>query len=318
MKKNRWPILRRIFKYTSSLIFIFEKKFIKKYGGFTPQYNPVFIVGAPRTGTTILYQIITNYLDVLYIDNLINLARDNLYFGFWLSNKIFKNKPHNSYKSVYGNTSSEGLHAPSEAGPFWYRWVPYDKIYLESNDIPDRKIDEIRNNIYSIVNRYNKIFIFKNNYTSQRLKLIKKITPEAKFIFIKRNPLYTAQSIILAREGVNADKNKWWSIKTRNYEELKDLTYIEQVVKQIYYIEKQIMTDIKLFNQQNLLIINYDEIVNQDLLLKKLWNFIGEAGRRKSYVKPKIYFNEKQKIENEIFENLKKEVSKYDWENYNY
>jgi hypothetical protein len=316
MKKNRWPVLRRIFKYSSPFIFLFEKKFIKKYGSSAPGYNPVFIIGAPRTGSTILYQMITNYLDVLYIDNLISLARDNLYFGFWLSNKIFKDKPHNSYKSEYGSTSSEGLHAPSEAGQFWYRWIPPGKIYLESDDIPDKKINEIRNNIYSIIKRYNKILIIKNNYTSQRLKLIKKVAPEAKFIFIKRNPLFAAQSIILTRQSIYGDKSIWWSIKPKNYEEIKDLAYLEQVVKQIYYIEKQIITDVKLFRQNNLLIVNYKEILTQDILLEKIQNFIGEAPIRKSFVKTKIYFSEKQKVENTIFENLKNEVSKYDWENY--
>jgi len=316
MKNYRWSILRRIFKYSSPFISCFEKKFINKYGSITPKNNPVFIIGAPRTGSTILYQMITNYFDVLYIDNLISLARDNLYFGFWLSNKIFRDKPHNSYKSEYGNTSSEGLHAPSEAGQFWYRWIPPGKIYLESNDISDKKINKVRNNIYSIINRYNKIFIIKNNFTSQRLKLIKEVAPEAKFIFIKRNPLFAAQSIILTRQSIYGEKNKWWSIKPRNYEEIKDLTYVEQVVKQIYYIEKQIVTDIKLFKQHNLLIVNYDEILTQDILLEKIQNFIGEAPIRKSFVKTKIYFSEKQKVENDLFENLKKEVSKYDWENY--
>jgi hypothetical protein len=318
MKYNRWPILRRIFKYSSPFISLFEKKFINKYGRLTPRYNPVFILGAPRTGSTILYQMITNYLDVLYIDNLINLTRNNLYFGFWLSNKIFKNKPHNSYKSEYGNTTSEGLHAPSEAGPFWYRWISPNKIYLESGEIPDKKINEIRNNIFSVINRYNKILIIKNNFTSQRLKLIKEIAPEAKFIFIKRNPLFAAQSIILTRQKVYGERNRWWSIKPKNYEELKDLTFIEQVVKQIYYIEKQIVTDIKLFRQQNLLTVNYDEILNRDLLLKKIQNFIGATPIRKSFLKTKIYFSEEQKIENGIFEDLKKEVSKYDWINYKY
>ncbi len=316
MKNNRWLILRRILKYSSPFIFLFEKKYINRYGSLTPDYHPVFIIGAPRTGSTILYQMITNYLDVLYIDNLISLARDNLFFGFWLSNRIFKDKPHNSSESKYGNTSSEGLHAPSEAGQFWYRWIPPGKIYLNSDDIPDKKVEEIKKNIYSIINRYNKTFIIKNNYTSQRLKLIKKVAPQSKFIFIKRNPLFAAQSIVLTRQSIYGEKNIWWSIKPKNYEEIKDLTYIEQVVKQIYYIEKQIITDIKLFKPHNLLTVNYDEILNQDILIKKIQNFIGEAPVRKSFVKTGIHFSEKQKVEDNIFEALKKEVTKYDWENY--
>jgi hypothetical protein len=29
------------------------------------------MIGAPRTGSTILYQSLTNYFDLLYIDNLV-------------------------------------------------------------------------------------------------------------------------------------------------------------------------------------------------------------------------------------------------------
>ena len=117
-------LLRRLFKYTSPLISIFEKSKINKYGAKTSKIPPIFIVGAPRTGSTIVYQLITQYFDTIYFNNLVHLARENTYFGFWLSNKFFKENPHNSFKSNHGDTLTGGLHAPSEGGQIWQKWLP--------------------------------------------------------------------------------------------------------------------------------------------------------------------------------------------------
>ena len=84
----KWSTLRRVLKYSRPIISIFESLKIKKYATKEPEYQPVFIIGSPRSGSTILYQLITNYLDVLYVDNLINLSRGNLFFGFWQADPI--------------------------------------------------------------------------------------------------------------------------------------------------------------------------------------------------------------------------------------
>ena len=85
---------------------------------------PVFIIGAPRTGSTFLYQSITNSLDVAYIDNLVELFYDSFCAGFFISKALYGNKPHNNFVSYHGNTRRlGGLHAPSECGAFWYRWL---------------------------------------------------------------------------------------------------------------------------------------------------------------------------------------------------
>jgi len=315
MKIKYW-ILRRLFKYTSPLISIFEKSKVNKYSNKVSEKQAIFILGAPRTGSTILYQLLTQYFDLQYFDNLNHLANENVYFGSWLSSKIFKGKPHNCFKSKHGRTIDGGLHAPTEGGQIWQRWLPSYDNYLDVETVSDKQIILIRKNIYSLINRYNKPLIIKNNYNSLRLKLIKKFSPNAKFIFIKRDPLYTAQSIIIARENIYNDRSMWWSIKPSNYMEIGQLSYVEQVVKQIYYIEKQIHIELKMFDLNNILVINYNDLNNQKEFLDTTKKFLKNVKVRENIDLQEIRISKKNKLEEEIIKDLKKEIQKYDWENY--
>ena len=69
--------------FFSPIIALWEKPKAAEYANKPLMHQPVFIIGAPRTGSTILYQGLTNYIDVLYIDNLTSRLYKNFFFGIW-------------------------------------------------------------------------------------------------------------------------------------------------------------------------------------------------------------------------------------------
>ena len=146
----------------SPIIKKWESKRIKKYANQPLKHQPVFIIGAPRTGSTILYQALTNQLDVLYVDNLTCKLYGNLFFGFRLSNKLFKQKAHNCFKSNHGDTSVCGFHAPSECGEFWYRWLPRDRHFIDYDDMTNEMVMQIRDEITAVTNYLDKHLVIKN------------------------------------------------------------------------------------------------------------------------------------------------------------
>jgi hypothetical protein len=313
----RWSTLRRIFKYTSPILKALEKPILRKYGQDNPAHPAVFIIGAPRTGSTIFYELVTNIYDVLYISNLNYLGFRNLFFSFWLSNSLFKNKPHNYFASSLGRTFDGGLKAPHEGDRFWYQFIPKGIHYLELEDVKMKKVKKIKRIINAIIHKYNKLFVFKSMPAGLRLKIVKKLFPDAKFIFIKRNPVFVAQSIIKARIKYHGDENSWWSIKPKNYNEIKDDKYYRQVVKQIYYIEKQIEEDKALFPSKNFLTVSYEELVQDlDQTLNKVESFLGYDFKRDNYCIPNLKLSNRIRIDKEIFEKIEKEVQNYDWVNY--
>ena len=313
----KWWYIRRPLKWLSPLISIFEKQKINKYGSQPSEYSPVFIIGVPRSGTTILYQLVTQFLNVAYFNNFVNLSRENLYFGYWLSQKIFKGEFHNSYVSDYGNTKESGLTAPSEIGNFWYRWISQNKIYINENDLTIDEKQEIYNNFTSIINKYNQPLVIKNLYLSQRLRLIYDIFPNAKFIYIKRDPLFTAQSLFLGRRKHNRDISEWWSIKPKNFQEIKNLSALEQVVAQTYYLDKQIHEDLSLFPAENIMNIQYENIGDVNIILERIKQFLGIQTREKlRESKPEISIQNTQKLQDQEFWKLEQIVANYNWDIY--
>jgi hypothetical protein len=304
--------------YILLLVFIkkWEQKYCDKYANMSLKYQPVFIIGAPRTGSTILYQIITNQLDVLYIDNLICRFNKSLFFGFWLSNKLFKQMAHNCFKSNHGDTSMCGLHAPSECGSFWYRWLPRDRHFIDFNDIDENMVEEIKKEVISVMNYANKPLVFKNLNMGQRLRLLYKCFPNAKFIFIKRDPVYTAQSILKAKRQLNMNDDDFWSVMPKNVKELKKMNSYEQIVKQIFYIEKQIKEDLKLFPKDQVLEIDYVQLGNNfQEIVDMCKRFIG-VKERDDYERAVIRFSESISLSTEEIEILKMEIEKLDWNTY--
>jgi hypothetical protein len=306
--------ISKLFSLVSPLIKVWEDKQIKKYASMPLKHQPVFIIGAPRTGSTILYQTITNQLDVLYIDNLVCHFYRNIFFGFWLSNKFFGQKAHNCFDSDHGNTN--GLHSPSECGGFWYKWLPKDRHFIDYDDITDTMVREIRDEITAVINYFDKPLVFKNLNAGQRLRLLQRCFPEAKFIFTKREALFTAQSILKAKRKLKLPDNKYWGIMSKNFKELENLTYAEQIVKQIYYIEKQIVEDVKLFDNRNLLTTEYASLGNDfENTAVDCQKFI-DAKEKNNYEKAKVKLTEKLSLNNSEIELFKNEISKLDWESY--
>lgn len=304
-------ILRRLFKYLSPIITLFDNPKIKYYSNKEPKHAPVFIIGPPRSGSTILYQLITNFLDVSYIDNLIHLSRKNLFFGFWLSNRFFKNKIHNNFKSDYGNTQKFGLNAPSEGGRIWYRWFSKDKIYFETGSLSDNQINQIRNLFNAIINRYDKPVVIKNLMFSERINALYEVFPNAKLIVITRSPDYNSQSIMSAR--LKNPDDDWWSAKPKNYKELLNLSFTEQCVSQVYYIEKQIFEDIKQFPKQNIKTINYETLfTNCTEAIDDLKTFIG-AESKMDHSDIEIRSENKVKVDKKDFQTIQEITAKYNW-----
>jgi len=295
-----------------------EQRRIEKYAQMPGEFQPVFIIGAPRTGSTLLYQLLTHCLDVVYIDNLSALFYKNLYFGFRLSRVFFGRKCHHCFESSQGDTFQCGLNAPAECGNFWYTWLPRDRHFIGRDEIPQEHQKKIRQILTAIMNRCNRPLVFKNLNAGQRMGLLSQVLPGARFIFIKRPPLYTAQSILLSKQKLGLQPHEWWSIMPKNYPDLVNLPPHRQAVRQVFFLEKQIDEDRRLFPDRNFITVDYASLCNQPReIIEKLRLFIGPRVEwRKGAQIPSLSFSESQQLPDADFSALEKEVQQLDWENY--
>jgi len=246
------------------------------------EHPPVFIVGAPRTGSTILYQALTNVYNLAYIDNTACSWHRNLRFGMWLSKKKYGEAPHHNFKADHGSTRAFGGHAPSECGAFWYRWLPAERHFVDYEDITRRMLQGIYAEIAGVSSYLGKSLVFKNLNAGQRLRLIKEVFPDARIIVVRRDPRFVIRSILRARKKVGVKEGQWWSIMPPNVEDLRSLPETEMCAAQVYFLEKQIEEDLALFPRQNVKIVHYRDF--SPALIHELGHWIGARPRVNSVV----------------------------------
>lgn len=255
-----------------------EKYFAKKYGeqGIR-KYPPVFIIGAPRTGSTIFYQTITNCWDVGYITNLECRLCRSIIVASIFSRKMFRNKAHDNYESYHGST--KGLNSPSECGQFWYRWFPTDRHFVDKDELNSSQQKEMRAVVGALITVKNRPLFFKNMNCGQRLAALSQIFPEAIFLNCVRDPLYVAQSLLETRKRVYGNYDTWWSIMPKNFSQLQSLHATEQVVAQIYNIETQINKDLKQYFPGRYIRVQYEDFCNNpERQIQDIMSFLESHG----------------------------------------
>ena len=84
----------------------------------------ILVVGAPRSGTTLVYQTLARYLDVTYFSNLTSLFPNAPLAG----TKMFRWLPRRQsadFKNFYGQTA--GLNGPNDGFSVWNHWLGDDR-----------------------------------------------------------------------------------------------------------------------------------------------------------------------------------------------
>ncbi|MFW6134492.1 MAG: sulfotransferase family protein [Elusimicrobiota bacterium] len=218
----------------------------------------VFIVGAPRTGTTLFYQILTNMLNVGYLSNLSNLFYHSLLSGMMLHERIFGARPHNNFSSDNGRT--KGWNSVNESGKFWYQWYPKDICCLTDEMLSKIDFSPMVNTIRNIQYSLKKPLVFKNQTNSQRVSSLARLFPDSIFVHVVRAPLPTVKSIIRQRRRFLGSVDKWYSIKPDNYEQIKGLDYVEQVVQQIYGVDRMIQGALDDLDEERWIRVRYEDL----------------------------------------------------------
>jgi hypothetical protein len=267
-------IAKKISAHASELLEPVENRLIS--ADHEPSYSPIFIIGVPRSGTTLLYQIITYCFNVCYISNLVSRRFSNIpcVASYPLSLINGCNYP-GHFKSWYGHIS--GWRAPSQAWKFWERWFPFeDQRYIRPEEISGSSIKKMRNTVLLMQDIYRRPFVNKTLNLGVRLLPLNRAFPEALFVRMRRNRIDIAQSILKGRKEYNGDINEWFSAKPLEFDRLSDKDYITQVCGQIYYLEMDMDRDIQRIGSNRCIDVQYEYLCRNPkgviAAIKKFYN----------------------------------------------
>jgi hypothetical protein len=199
--------------------------------------EPVLIVGPPRSGTTLLFQLMVQQLEVAYLSN----AHHALFGAPVIIERLVPRRlrrPPHTHESRHG--VSAGIWAPSEGGNFWYRFFPLHPHAVQPSEFSLAARRRLRIAIGALSRAAGRPLVSKNVVCSVRLEAISSAVPEMRYIVMHRDHLELASSILAARRQANGNYDDWWSVEPEDIDELRLLPPEEQVVEQVRSVERSI------------------------------------------------------------------------------
>jgi len=243
-----------------------QKREFELYKDYNIDYPFLFVFGLPRSGTTLLTQVIAHSFDIGFINNL--MARFWLapVHGVRLSKLILGTKKDTAYQSDYAATNE--LTDIHEFGYFWRYWLKKESFtgVTKAKEI-EKEIDwpGLKKTLANLQHEFGKAMIFKNIFGSYHLQRLKEFLNKVIYIYIRRDPLDVAVSILAARRKYYRDLNTWWSYMPIEYDKIKDLDYWEQIAGQVYYLQRYYDTETDPSRLENVVQVEYSDLAHRPL-----------------------------------------------------
>ena len=236
--------------------------------------DPVIILGAERSGTTLLYSVLANHLDFYWLSRL-----DSLFPAFpgltCLIRRLVDSLAGEQKYSAIPNaiSRSQGLIPPSECLPYWkriFKWGDEDNYKVDDDYFDETDLDLIikKNIVRDLDKRLiylgKRRLLFKQPAFSLKIRYLGALFPEAYFIHVIRNPLDNLASMVKAKRKSG---KKYWGTKVPGWRNFIDSDVDVQSAFQIRSVLDIIERDIHHTDEleRRFLQVKYEDLINQPL-----------------------------------------------------
>ncbi|WP_259248951.1 sulfotransferase family protein [Salinibacter ruber] len=240
------------------------------------KHYPVFIVGSPRSGTTLLYQLLARETKAAYVSNFVSRFWGSPVVGAHLYDLVYHEDSKIPLTSRVGRTP--GPHSPHEFAWFWQYWCDWPDVDDVSTDVLEAfPWERIRREIRGLSQYFGSPLVLKSlNYTNYQIDWLSETFPNAKFLWIRRDPLFTVQSMFKVRKRVQPDPHKWWSIRPSDYTNYLGQSLLNQVCHQYNDIINTIRESFVQLENRKKHTVTYESLTENTI--EEIWNisrFVG-------------------------------------------
>ena len=238
--------------------------------GADPRLPLVLVIGPPRSGTTLALQwlaasgcfacpsnLLARFWAAPAIGARIQMLLTDPRYAF--RDELFDLAAPTDFTSDLGKT--RGALAPNEFWYFWRRFLPSREIRpLSGEEIEGVDAAALRAELAAVEAVLGKPLAMKGLMLQYDLEAFASLLPKAFFLYLRRDLQYNAQSLLEARERFFGDRQRWYSAKPREYEELRGLDPVRQVAGQVHYTRGAIERGLHRLPEHRWLSIDYEDL----------------------------------------------------------
>ena len=214
---------------------------LRRSGRDRTPHAPVFIIGPPRSGTTLLYELMVTRWHFAYLSNLAHRFYRTPLAASFIGKKAIM-RWHGAFESRFGHI--QGWGAPNEGGWNWKRHLPDGPWSNGSDWTPDH--DKARALTCWLERVLNAPFLNKNVMHANRLGLMNRIWPHSLFIVIHRDVADNVRSIVRAERKMgdaHPGDDLWFSVRPSIAPQFEGQGDVERGVAQVMGVEADVARD---------------------------------------------------------------------------
>ncbi len=217
-----------------------------------PQLPPVFVVGCPRSGTTLAYQWLASSGLFTYPTNFTARFPSAPWIGERIQQLLrdpacdFRGElalepaAHTeSFHSRLGKT--KGPFAPHEFWYWWRRFLPEGETHaLDAGQLARVDAARLLRELAAWEAVLARPFLLKGMILNWNLPWLARLLPQAVFVHVRRDPFCTMQSLLAARMDFFGNTREWYSFRPAEYPLLKNRPAAVQVAAQIHLTDSAV------------------------------------------------------------------------------
>jgi hypothetical protein len=236
-----------------------------------PTYPICLIVGTPRSGTTLLLQWLAATNTFTYPSNLISRFFMAPYIGAKIQKMLTDPKtasknemiiPGQNEKDFFESDLGKtyGLFSPNEFKQFWERFFPFGDIQkLTQEKLQNVDMQILGSELAAFESVLKKPIVMKAMSLNWHIPFLARHIENVIFLYIKREPFYNAQSVLLQRRRLDNIKSNWYSYKPPEYKKLKNLNIYKQISSQIHFTNEAIENGLAKVSKSQKITIKYED-----------------------------------------------------------
>jgi hypothetical protein len=214
------------------------------------EVSPIFILSVPRSGSTLLYQLMQRSMGLMAITNLMALAPRYMVRTARYSNARVAGPDAPLLPGHYGFLP--GLHGLSEAGKVMDRWF--------DPEADGRHRKGVRSMVAALQAQCGRPLLVKSLSLVNRINSVAETLPEARIVILHRDARFVVQSLLRGQADGKVSADQWEGVQPPGYSDRMDMDEVRRAAWQVATLTEQLAACSRLFERRRIAQIEYERL----------------------------------------------------------